>query len=83
MYTFPLHKTNFFSWQSSSSNLVNRPVLLKKILEVDNPADTYLNMKKYTKGYIWVNGNNLGRFWNVGPQFKLFCPGVWLKKGSN
>lgn len=40
-------------------------------------------MKKFGKGFVWVNGRNLGRYWNAGPQLKLFCPGVWLKKGEN
>lgn len=83
MYTFPLHTTHFFSWKETSQALLNKPVLLKATIEISNPADTYLNMKKYTKGYIWANGINLGRFWNVGPQFKLYCPGVWLKNGTN
>jgi beta-galactosidase len=39
-------------------------------------------MKLYGKGYIWINGRNLGRYWNKGPQLKLFCPGVWLKKNN-
>jgi beta-galactosidase len=32
---------------------------------------------------IWVNGHNLGRFWNVGPQFHLYCPANWLHTGKN
>jgi len=40
-------------------------------------------MSKYGKGYVWINGKNLGRYWNVGPQLRLFCPGVWMKKGKN
>lgn len=40
-------------------------------------------MKNFTKGYVWVNGRNLGRYWNKGPQLKLFCPGVWLKETGN
>jgi len=40
-------------------------------------------MSGYIKGYVWVNGRNLGRYWDVGPSFKLFCPGVWLRKGEN
>ena len=40
-------------------------------------------MSKYGKGYIWINGHNLGRYWQIGPQLRLFCPGVWLKKGTN
>lgn len=32
---------------------------------------------------MFVNRMNLGRYWNKGPQQKLFLPGVWLKKGDN
>lgn len=46
-------------------------------------ADTYLDMRKYGKGVVWVNGHNLGRFWKIGPQYRLYCPAPWLKKGKN
>ena len=32
---------------------------------------------------VYVNGHALGRFWNIGPQQTLYCPGCWLKKGKN
>lgn len=83
MFTIPLHDSKLLDWRGLGSNLVDMPVLLKTSFSLEKPADTYLNMKKYNKGYIWVNGRNLGRFWNVGPQLKLFCPGVWLKNGTN
>lgn len=25
----------------------------------------------------------LGRYWSVGPQFRLYCPASWLKQGVN
>jgi beta-galactosidase len=53
------------------------------MINIDEPADTYFNVKRFAKGYMWVNRRNLGRYWNVGPQLKLFCPGVWLRKGLN
>ena len=31
----------------------------------------------------WINGHNLGRFWNIGPQQTLYCPAPWLKTGRN
>ena len=31
----------------------------------------------------WVNGHNLGRYWNIGPQQTMYVPGVWLKAGTN
>ena len=30
-------------------------------------GDTYLDMSKWSKGYLWVNGHNLGRYWKIGP----------------
>ena len=61
----------------------SRPIIGRYNFDLDEVGDTYLNMRNYVKGYVWVNGRNLGRFWNKGPQFKLFCPGVWLKKTNN
>lgn len=49
-------------------------------LELSEITDTYLDMRQFGKGYLFVNGRNLGRFWNIGPQFRLYCPGVWLKQ---
>ena len=39
--------------------------------------------RHYQKGVVWVNGHNLGRYWNVGPQQHLYCPAPWLRKGAN
>ena len=46
-------------------------------------GDTYFDMHRYSKGILYVNGHNLGRYWNIGPQQRLFCPAGWLKKGKN
>ena len=40
-------------------------------------------MSNWGKGIVFVNGNNLGRYWKVGPQQTLYLPGCWLKKGKN
>ena len=62
----------------------NRPGgVFKGVFTLDTVADTFLNMSKYQKGYVWVNGHNLGRYWNIGPQYLLYCPAPWLKKGRN
>ena len=52
-------------------------------MDLDETGDTYLNMENWQKGYVFVNGHNIGRYWNKGPQQKLFLPGVWLETGSN
>ncbi|HNU87374.1 MAG TPA: beta-galactosidase [Ferruginibacter sp.] len=46
-------------------------------------GDTYFTLGSYSKGMVYVNGHNLGRHWNVGPQQRLYCPAGWLKKGNN
>lgn len=47
------------------------------------PLDSYLSMKDWTKGFVYVNGHNVGRYWNKGPQQTLFVPGPYLKQGFN
>ena len=59
------------------------PIFFKGTFQLDTTADTYLDMSAFKKGIIWVNGHNLGRYWYVGPQQRLYCPAPWLKKGRN
>lgn len=54
---------------------------MKGSFHLDKTGDVYLDVKSFGKGYVWINGRNLGRYWNIGPQTRLFCPGVWLNKG--
>lgn len=51
--------------------------------ELDSAADTYFDLSGYRKGVVWVNGHNLGRYWSIGPQQRLYCPASWMKKGQN
>ncbi len=50
---------------------------------LDAPADTFIDMTGYRKGVVWVNGHNLGRYWDIGPQTRLYCPAPWLRAGEN
>jgi beta-galactosidase len=45
--------------------------------------DTFLTLPTWTKGVAYINGNNLGRYWNVGAQRFLYVPATWLTQGSN
>jgi beta-galactosidase len=40
-------------------------------------------MRKWGKGVVWINGHNLGRYWQVGPQQTIYVPAEWLKTGNN
>jgi beta-galactosidase len=59
------------------------PMLRKGVFRMESVADTYLDMREWGKGCVWVNGHNLGRYWRVGPQQTIYVPAEWLKKGQN
>jgi beta-galactosidase len=59
------------------------PAIKKAVFTLNRVADTYLDMSKWGKGTVWLNGHNLGRYWEIGPQQTLYIPAEWLKKGQN
>lgn len=59
------------------------PQIKKGTFTLNRVADTYLDMRKWGKGMVWINGHNLGRYWSIGPQQTLYVPAEWLKHGEN
>ena len=51
--------------------------------EIRETADTFLDMSGWGKGAAFVNDFNIGRFWEIGPQKRLYIPAPLLKKGKN
>ncbi|MED1203383.1 glycoside hydrolase family 35 protein [Heyndrickxia acidicola] len=86
-----------FDWEMTAIELDRLPVLFKNqkenrypkffrgILEIQEDAapDTFVQLDGWTKGNVFINGFNLGRYWSVGPQATLYLPGPLLKKGKN
>jgi len=59
------------------------PSFYQVSFDVTEPVDTYIDCSAYGKGVVFVNGINLGRYWNRGPIYSLYCPKDFLKKGKN
>jgi beta-galactosidase len=59
------------------------PCFYRGTLHIAQPADTFLDTRHFSKGFLWINGRPLGRIWHIGPQQTLFLPGAWLHKGDN
>lgn len=59
------------------------PAFFHFSVEVSKPLDTFLSLPGWGKGCVFVNGFNLGRFWDIGPQRRLYLPAPLLKKGHN
>ncbi|MFJ6794937.1 beta-galactosidase family protein [Streptomyces sp. NPDC091268] len=52
-------------------------------LTLDEPADAFVALPGFGKGFLWVNGSLLGRHWEVGPQRTLYLPRPFLRAGHN
>ncbi|KAK9798887.1 hypothetical protein WJX73_001279 [Symbiochloris irregularis] len=49
-----------------------------------HPLDTFMDLRGWTKGLVFVNGFNLGWYWPVkGPQNTQYIPGPLLHFGPN
>lgn len=61
----------------------NAPAFWHIDFEIETPGDTFLDLRNWGKGVVWVNGHCLARFWNIGPTQTAYIPGCWLKAGKN
>ncbi|CAI5795235.1 beta-galactosidase-1-like protein 2 isoform X1 [Podarcis lilfordi] len=60
------------------------PAFFRGTLQVQHmPQDTFLKLEGWSKGVVFVNGQNLGRYWKIGPQGTLYLPATWLQQGHN
>ncbi len=47
------------------------------------PKDTFLDMVDWVKCIVIINGYNIGRYWDIGPQRTLCVPAPLLVIGKN
>jgi beta-galactosidase len=84
MYSFPFDTAdNGSSLKFKAETDVTSPAVYRGHFEVADSGSAFLDMRSWGKGIVFVNGHNLGRYWFIGPQQTLYCPGCWLKRGRN
>lgn len=87
MYRLPFEKIpaarRASSKSSTSSSSSGIPTIYRGSFSLNRTGDTFLDMRGWSRGIVFVNGVNLGRYWNVGPQQTLYLPGAWLHRGRN
>ncbi|MEV4438158.1 beta-galactosidase family protein [Streptomyces sp. NPDC049577] len=60
------------------------PGLYRGVFRVERPGDASLELPRgWVRGFVWVNGFCLGRYWAAGPQRALYVPGPVLVEGGN
>lgn len=83
IYPLPLASPPESSSGSVQVSNTSGPVFFESTFNVDKVGDTFLELPGWTKGVVWVNGVNLGRYWTIGPQQTLYLPGCYLKEKNN
>lgn len=85
IYPLPLENPNAAPFQPLAGPLEqrDRPTFYRGEFSVDDIGDTFIRLDGWGKGVVWVNGFNLGRYWEQGPQAALYLPGPLLKQGRN
>ncbi|MDP4245032.1 MAG: beta-galactosidase [Bacteroidota bacterium] len=81
MYGFPFLTVCQFKF--GPAPIAGQPALYKGSFSLDEVNDTYLDMRGFGKGFVFLNGINLGKYWEIGPQQTLYVPSCWLRKGVN
>ena len=61
----------------------DQPAFYAFDVELKALKDTYLDLTHFGKGIVFVNGVNIGRFWDVGPTLSLYIPHALLRIGNN
>ncbi|MCM1184200.1 MAG: beta-galactosidase [Roseburia sp.] len=80
---YPLPLDNIAALDFSKGYTEGLPAFYRFILEADEAADTFLELAGWGKGCVFLNGFNLGRFWEIGPQKRLYIPAPLLRQGRN
>lgn len=62
---------------------IGAPAVYRGSFALERVGDTFLDVRGWSHGAVWINGHALGRYWKIGPQQTLYVPGCWLKKGAN
>lgn len=80
-YCLHFDKTDMIDW---SREYTGGPAFHRfDFIIEDEPKETFIDVTKFGKGIVLVNGHHCGRFYQVGPTGSLYIPGPFLKKGEN
>ena len=81
VYSLPMDNLDKIEFSDKIPEEVS--VFYRGTFKVDKAADTFLYLDNFTKGFVTVNGYNIGRYWEIGPQRSLYVPASLLKEGEN
>lgn len=78
VYTLPLDNIENVCYQAPKTE--KGPMFYKGTFRASTDADCFVDTTGFSKGLVYVNGFNLGRYWAIGPQVTLYVPKGILKE---
>lgn len=81
VYTLPMDKLSGLEYaKAQCEETVNdRPMFYRGTFKAPQKKDCFVHLENFHQGFVMVNGFNLGRYWNIGPQLSLYLPASVLK----
>lgn len=83
MRVMPMKKLDGLKYRPLDAIRDNDPTFFRGFFDARAGADTFLDMRGWGRGFVLINGFNIGRFWEIGPQYTLYVPGGLLKEKNN
>jgi beta-galactosidase len=83
IFNLPMDHKFIYDLRSTGKTMNKPGIFFKGNVSLIRTEDTFIDVSNFTKGIVWVNGHNLGRYWNIGPQKRLYCPASCLRMGMN
>lgn len=80
-YPLPLDNTKAIDFSKEYQD--GLPGFYRFTFTAEELGDTFLDFEGWGKGCVFVNGFNIGRFWEIGPQKRMYIPAPLLKQGTN
>lgn len=74
--TLPLDNTEKIDFSLEGGKY---PLFMRGHFKAQSRKDCFVHLDGFKKGCVYINGFNLGRYWEIGPQRALYIPGVLLR----
>ncbi|GGH36523.1 glycoside hydrolase family 35 protein [Paenibacillus segetis] len=81
--SLPLTNLNGLSFAPVDGEDRLQPTFYRGCFQVCELEDTFLRLDGWNKGQAFINGFNLGRYWEKGPTQTLYVPAPLLRQGEN
>ena len=80
MHPLPLDDLSALRFTSAAQAA---PAFHRGHFDLEVLGDSFIDLRGWGRGHVWINDHHLGRYWHIGPQQTLLVPAQWLRHGSN